>query len=63
MNIGNKENDYNIDLTGSHSKNSFTDGTQWESSFSQILNRTRQNISRINQRYGDNSSNFQSLKS
>jgi hypothetical protein len=26
--------------------------TEWESSFSQILNRTRQNINRISQRYG-----------
>ena len=28
------------------------DGPEWESSFTQILNRTRQNINRISQRYG-----------
>ncbi len=34
------------------SSGSSLDGPEWENSFSQILNRTRQNINRISQRYG-----------
>ena len=52
---------------GSNSRGSETnrlsqhsDEPQWESSFSQILTRTKQNINRVNEKYGGSSSNISS---
>ena len=52
--ISNSRGQHQSDYSNQY--NNFSGGeAEWESSFSQILTRTKQNINRVNEKYGGNS--------